>query len=67
MNNKGSEWRKWDLHMHSKASDGKLDCDEILDLAAQNEIRCIALTDHHTFANVLLGSLQTIGKIGFGE
>ena len=52
MNYKGSEWRKWDLHMHSKASDGKLDCDEILDLAAQNEIKCIALTDHHTFANV---------------
>lgn len=21
--NKGSEWRKWDLHIHSNASDGK--------------------------------------------
>ena len=52
--NRGSEWRKWDLHIHSDASDGKLSCEEILKLAVQNNIECIALTDHHTFSIVLI-------------
>ena len=61
--NRGSEWRKWDLHIHSDASDGKLSCEEILKLAVQNNIECIALTDHHTFSNVdVIKSLAQSGN-----
>lgn len=58
--NRGSEWRKWDLHIHSTASDGKLNCEEIIKLAIQQDIKCIALTDHHTFANT--EKLKSIAK-----
>ena len=49
---RGSWWRKWDLHIHTNASDGKGTCKEILEEAKNKKIRCIAVTDHHTFANV---------------
>lgn len=49
---RGSWWRRWDLHIHTNASDGKGTCDEILAEAQKKNIRCIAVTDHHTFANV---------------
>ena len=29
----GSLWHKWDLHIHTNASDGKGSCQEILDEA----------------------------------
>ena len=44
----GSMWRKWDLHMHSNASDGKATPEEIIDKAIELGISVIALTDHHT-------------------
>jgi len=49
---RGSEWRKWDLHIHSDASDGKMNCEQIINKAIENEIEVIALTDHHTFKNI---------------
>lgn len=53
MENKiGSIWNKWDLHIHTDASDGKGSCQEILNVAAEKQIKCIAITDHHTVANV---------------
>ena len=53
MENKiGSIWNKWDLHIHTDASDGKGSCQEILNVAAAKQIKCIAITDHHTVANV---------------
>ena len=53
MENKiGSIWNKWDLHIHTDASDGKGSCKEILNEAAKKQIKCIAITDHHTVANV---------------
>lgn len=48
----GSLWNKWDLHIHTDASDGKGSCQDILDEAAAKHIKCIAVTDHHTVANV---------------
>ena len=30
-NSKGSVWRKWDLHLHSTASDGKCSPEELID------------------------------------
>ena len=49
---RGSWWRRWDLHIHTNASDGKGTCEEILAEAQKKKISCIAVTDHHTFANI---------------
>lgn len=48
----GSLWNKWDLHIHTDASDGTGTCEDILKEAVTKQIRCIAVTDHHTFANI---------------
>lgn len=48
----GSWWGRWDLHVHTNASDGKGTCEDILVEAQKKKLRCIAVTDHHTFANV---------------
>lgn len=49
---RGSWWGRWDLHIHTNASDGSGTCEEILKEAKKKKIRCIAVTDHHTFANI---------------
>ena len=49
---RGSWWHRWDLHIHTNASDGKGSCAEILNEAKNKKVCCIAVTDHHTFANV---------------
>ena len=46
---KGSEWRKWDLHIHSKYSkenNTKLEIKTIFENAIKNEIKMISITDH---------------------
>lgn len=48
----GSLWHKWDLHIHTDASDGKSTCQEILTAALDKQIKCIAVTDHHTVDNI---------------
>ena len=45
---RGSEWRKWDLHVHTPASDGTGSPNEIVDTAISKGISVIAITDHHT-------------------
>ena len=49
---RGSEWRQWDLHIHSDASDGNMTCEQIIDKASEKKISVIALTDHHTASNI---------------
>ena len=44
----GSIWNKWDLHIHSDASDGKMNCQEIIDKAKEEkqlQSNCCS-TDH---------------------
>ena len=41
-----------DLHMHSTASDGWRDPDEVPDLAADQGVRVMALTDHDTVIGI---------------
>lgn len=61
MNNPiGSLWNKWDLHLHTDASDGKGSCQDILDEAIAKNIKCIAITDHHTVDNVDM--MKTLAK-----
>ena len=54
MNNhsKGAEWHKWDLHIHSNASDGKGNAFQIIQEAKRKGLSVIALTDHHTAKNI---------------
>jgi hypothetical protein len=61
---KGSEWRKWDLHIHTPASyDWDPKCkktnSDIIDLAVEEGISAIAVTDHHTTE-----SIDEIKKLG---
>lgn len=48
----GSVWRKWDLHIHSNASNGKGTPEQIIQKAKSMGIEVIALTDHHTVENL---------------
>lgn len=45
---RGSEWRRWDLHVHTPASDGTGSPNEIVDTAISKGISVLAITDHHT-------------------
>lgn len=49
---KGSEWSKWDLHIHSNASDGDGTPKEIIAKSNEKKLALIALTDHHTAKNI---------------
>lgn len=49
---RGSEWRKWDLHIHSNASDGHSSPSDIIEMAKEKGLSVIALTDHHTAKNI---------------
>lgn len=57
---RGSNWSRWDLHIHSTASDGKATPEEIVDQAIEQGLSVIALTDHHTVDNV--DRAKEIGK-----
>lgn len=48
----GSIWRKWDLHIHTNASDGTGTVEQIIDEAVEKGLSVIAITDHHTFGNI---------------
>lgn len=57
---KGSEWRKWDLHVHTPASyDWDRKCgktvEEIVETAIAKGLFAIAITDHHSMAAVQEG------------
>lgn len=52
MINRGSEWRRWNLHMHSEYSREartKMKITEIFDCAIKNNISMISVTDHSNF------------------
>ena len=52
MISKGSQWRKWDLHLHSKYSKEsrtKMEIKDIFKAAVENEISMISITDHSNF------------------
>lgn len=54
---KGSEWRKFDLHIHTPASyDWDKNCTasmrDIIDEAIKEKLSVIAITDHHSIKNI---------------
>ena len=63
---KGSEWIKWDLHFHTPSSydykDNSVMDEDIINILIKNEIRAIAITDHHKIDIQRIKNLQEIGK-----
>jgi len=59
--NKGSKWRKWDLHIHTPASydwgGGEITADDLIDKAKESGLEAIAVTDHHS-----VGWVDAVGK-----
>ena len=43
---------KCDLHIHTKCSDGTFSPEEIVEMAKERGLDCIAITDHDTFKGV---------------
>lgn len=66
MNNRGSEWRQWDLHFHTPASydykDKSVSPQDIIDGLHNNGISLVAITDHYVIDALLIKELQTLGK-----
>lgn len=56
----GSLWRRWDLHLHSTASDGSSSPEDIILKAKELGISVVALTDHHTARNI--DEIRIIGQ-----
>lgn len=52
----------YDLHIHSTASDGVLDCEELIDVAISLGLKGIAITDHDT-VNSLQRAKDYINRI----
>lgn len=63
---RGSQWNKWDLHLHTPSSfdyDDKTKTDqEIIDALKANGIVCAAITDHHAMDVTRIKNLQSLGK-----
>lgn len=51
-NTRGSQWLKWDLHIHTSESDGSGSPEEIVNQAVSKGLSVIAITDHHTSAGI---------------
>ena len=66
MSNRGSEWRKWDLHFHTPSSydyqDKSITNEKIIEILENNNISVIAITDHHLIDVEKIIDLQNIGK-----
>lgn len=45
---------RYDLHLHSTASDGSLSPEELMSLCAEKNLQYVALTDHDTLAGIPL-------------
>lgn len=63
---RGSEWRKWDLHFHTQSSydykDKSITDQDIINKLVSNNISAIAITDHHTIDIARIKNLQLLGE-----
>ena len=63
---KGSIWRKWDLHLHTKSSydyeNGSVSNEDLINELSKNEISVVAITDHHFMDIDRIKDLQKIGE-----
>jgi predicted ATPase len=63
---RGSEWRKWDLHIHTPASydydDKNITNEEFVNKIAEQKISAIAITDHHIIDIDRIVDIQRLAK-----
>jgi len=63
---RGSEWRKWDLHFHTPSSydykDKSISNQDIIDKLCDNNITVVAITDHHIIDVDRIKELQKLGE-----
>lgn len=63
---RGSEWRKWDLHLHTPSSydykDKSISNEQIIEQLVKNDISVAAITDHHIIDVERIKSLQEIAR-----
>lgn len=62
---RGSEWRKWDLHLHTPSSfdyKGDPTNEEIIQTLKDNEISAAVITDHHRIDIERITELAELGK-----
>ena len=64
--NRGSEWRKWDLHFRTPSSydyqDKSITNEKIIEVLEKNNISVVAITDHHLIDVEKIIDLQNIGR-----
>lgn len=64
--NRGSEWRKWDLHFHTPSSydykDKSVSNEDIINVLSANNISVVAITDHHIIDIDRITKLKELGK-----
>lgn len=61
---RGSEWRRWDLHVHTKSSydykyDGDNPEDKLVETLRTNEISVVAITDHFVIDKDRINNLKS--------
>lgn len=63
---KGSVWRKWDLHLHTPSSfdyeDKSITDEQIIEKLVDAGIRLVAITDHHIIDVNRIKKLQELGN-----
>ncbi|MCA9407941.1 MAG: PHP domain-containing protein, partial [Candidatus Omnitrophica bacterium] len=63
---KGSIWRKWDLHFHTPSSfdyqDKFVSNEQLIQKLKDNEIRTVAITDHHVIDVERINALNQLAK-----
>lgn len=63
---RGSEWRKWDLHFHTPSSydykDKSISNQDIINKLYDNNIAVVAITDHHIIDIDRIKELQKLGE-----
>jgi len=61
----GSLWNRWDLHLHTPSSfdyaDGSATNEQIVDRLIHENIRVVAVTDHHVMDLARIRELQRLG------
>ncbi len=66
MINKGSSWIKWDLHFHTQSSydykNKPVPNKDIIDELVANDVRVVAITDHHVMDVERISELQELGQ-----
>ncbi len=63
---RGSQWNRWDLHLHTPSSfdyeDKSVTNEEIVDFLVSAGVRVVAVTDHHTIDVDRVKRLQELGS-----